>query len=392
MDFRNLTPFSVMEYAMDDKQNERHRVVAMKTGFRLVKDACGRWQAQLMENPVLPLCVEDEFFAELNSSPVLRESDLAPLKPACDIIVNGTAYTPDGIALTEMTAGVFMRAPSGEVLLDKKLRITGPRFYRQHGVTGQWYETEPEPFTSLPLDYRYAFGGECRVEEDSEFAERIPHEFRLSDAQRGEHPDKDSPPLAHITCPVNPLGRGYAQRWYLRSCEIKQVEAPRITAADSPFTLQHFLHTLDGQADWFSPAFQPAGFGAIGRTWWPRLLLAGTWDREWLDTQYPDLPDDFDFGYWNCAPHDQQILYPEPGPECVLTGFRPDGDIHFTLPAHQGRILLRVPTGQRVPLPMWLDTLEINTDALTVALTWRFLLPGSTPVRVMEARYRTRSV
>ena len=55
MEFRNLTPFSVMEYAMDDKHNERHRVVVMKTGFRLVQDAAGQWQKQLMEHPALPL-------------------------------------------------------------------------------------------------------------------------------------------------------------------------------------------------------------------------------------------------------------------------------------------------------------------------------------------------
>lgn len=41
---------------------------------------------------------------------------------------------------------------------------------------------------------------------------------------------------------------------------------------------------------------------------------------------------------------------------------------------------------------MMLDTVEIDTDALLVALTWRFLLPGNTPpVRVLEARYRTGS-
>ncbi|EEM8095967.1 DUF2169 domain-containing protein [Salmonella enterica] len=391
MEFRNLTPFSVMEYAMDDKLDERHRVVAMKTGFRLMQDAEGQWQTQLMENPPLPLCVEDEYSGEINRSPVLRESDLAPLKPACDIIVNGTAYTPGSIAVPEMTAGVLIRAPSGEVVLNKKLRITGQRFYRRQAITGQWHETEPEPFTSLPLDYRYAFGGECRVEADSENAKRIPDAFRLTDAQRSEHPDKDTPPLAHTVCPVNPLGLGYTQPWYLQTCKIQQVEAPRIIAVDSPFTLQHFTDLLDDNADWFAPAFQPAGFGCITRTWLPRLLLAGTYDQEWLETQHPDLPDDFDFGYWNCAPHDQQILYPEPGSEFVLTGFHPEGDIHFSLPAHQGRILLRVPTGQRIPLPMWLDTLEIDTNTLTVALTWRFLLPGSVPVRVMEARYRTRS-
>ena len=156
-------------------------------------------------------------------------------------------------------------------------------------------------------------------------------------------------------------------------------------------TLKQFVACFDGKADWFTPEFQPAGFGCLGRAWLPRLPLAGTYDQQWLETQHPDLPDDFDFNYWNCAPDDQRIPYPEPGPAFVLTGFHPDSDIHFTLPPHQGRILLRTPTGQRVPVPMWLDTLEIDTDALTAALTWRFLLPGDVPVRVMEARYRTRS-
>lgn len=389
MEFRNLTPFSVMEFAMDDKHNERHRVVAMKTGFRLVQDAEGLWQAQLMENPVLPLCVEDEYAGELNISPVLRESDLAPLKPACDIIVNGTAYTPGGITASEMTAGILMRSPSGEVLVDKKLRITGKRYYQRQGLTGQWYQTEPEPFTSLPLDYRYAFGGECRVEADSEHAERTPEEYRLTDAQRREHPDQKNPPLAHMACPVNPLGLGYSQQWYLRTCGIQQIEAPRIIAVDSPFTLKHFTSCLDGKADWFALEYQPAGFGILGRAWLPRLPLAGTYDQQWLENRHPGLPDDFDFGYWNGAPHNQQIQYPKPGPEFVLTGFRPEGDIRFTLPAHQAAVLLRMNIGGLIPQLLWIDTLAINTDTLTVAVTWRYLLSIHEDIRVMEARYCT---
>ncbi|WP_318364569.1 DUF2169 domain-containing protein [Enterobacter sp.] len=392
MEFRNLTPFAAMQYAMDDRHGERHRVVVMKTGFRLIQDEKGRWQTQLMENPALPLCTEDVFAGELNRSPVLRESDLAPLKPACDILVNGTAHTPGGIAVPEMTAGLLMRSPAGEVLADKKLRITGPRFYRQQAVTGQWYETEPEPFTTLPLDHRYAFGGECRVEAGSRYADRIPEAHRLTGAQRQAHPDKDNPPLAHTVCPVNPLGQGYSQAWYLKACSLRQVDAPRILAAASPFTLNEFVACLDGHADWSAPAFQPAGFGCISRSWLPRLPLAGTYDRHWLATRHPGLPDDFDFRYWNGAPRDQQIPFPLPGASFVLTGFRPEGELRFTLPAHQGRILLRTVSGHRLSLPMLTDTLEIDTDALTVALTWRFLLPGNTPpVRVLEARYSTRS-
>lgn len=41
MEFRNLTPFSVMEYAMDDKHGKRYHVIAMKTGFRLMQTLKG---------------------------------------------------------------------------------------------------------------------------------------------------------------------------------------------------------------------------------------------------------------------------------------------------------------------------------------------------------------
>lgn len=387
MEFRNLTPFSVLEYAMDDRHNERHRVVAMKIGFQLTRNAEGECQAQLMENPVLPLCVEDEFAEEINVSPVLRESDLAPLKPSCDIIINGTACTPGGVAVPEMTVSVLMRSPSGEIILDKKLQVTGKRFYQRHALTGQWSETEPEPFTTLPLDYRYAFGGECRVEAGSEYASRIPEHYRLTDAQRHEHPDQDKPPLAHVVCEVNPLGLGYTQPWYMRACDIQQVEAPRIIATDSPFTLKQFVACLDGKADWFAPEFQPAGLGCISRTWLPRLPLAGTYDQEWLENRHPGLPDDFNFSYWNCAPRNQQIPFPAPGSTLTLQGLHPDGDITFTLPAGRAGILLRMNTGECVPQMMWVDTLHIDTGALTVEQTWRYLMPVGSPVRVIEARY-----
>lgn len=387
MEFRNLTPFSVMEYAMDDKQDERHHAIVMKIGFRLVKGDDGRWSTRLIENPALPLCLTDEFSGEINHSPVLRESDLAPFKPACDVIVNGTAYTPGGEASPEMTAAVLIRASDGKVLLDKKLRISGRRFYRQQPLTQRWYETEPEPFTSLPLDYRYAFGGECRIEADSEYADRIPQDFLLTDAQRNEHPEKNNPPLAHTVCPLNPLGLGYMPSWYFNACDLREAEAPQIASPDAPFTLEHFLDVCSGEADWSAAALQPAGFGAVGRTWQPRLPLAGTYDENWLKKRHPALPEDFNFRYWNCAPQDQQIPFPAPGATVTLSGLRPDGDITFALPNNQALILLRMQTGEMVPQLMWTDTLLIDTEALTVEQTCRYVLPVKSSVRVMEARY-----
>lgn len=392
MEFRNLTPFSAMEYAMDDKHGKRHHVVAMKTGFSLVPDADGQWRTVVMDYPALPLSPEDKFIGEMNASSVIMESDLAPLKPACDIIVNGTVHAPEGIAVSEMTVGILIRALSGDIVLDKTLRVTGKRFYQRPILTGQWYETEPEPFTALRLDYRYAFGGECRVDADSEYAEHIPDACRLTEQQRAGHPDGDNPPLAHVVCPVNPLGLGYTQRWYLHACHQHQVEAPRIVAVNSPFTLQHFVEALEGNADWSAPAFQPAGLGCISRTWLPRLPLAGTYDLNWLENHHPALPEDFNFRYWNAAPQDQQIPFPHPGATITLYGFRPEGDITFTLPANRASILLRMESGEWIPQMMWTDTLLIDTNALTVVQIWRYLLPHNLSVRVMEARYHEAGV
>ncbi|WP_137474119.1 DUF2169 domain-containing protein, partial [Escherichia coli] len=64
----------------------------------MVKIEDVHWTAKMVEYLSLPLSWEGTLSGEMNRSPVLSESDLAPLKPACDIIINGTAYTPGGIA------------------------------------------------------------------------------------------------------------------------------------------------------------------------------------------------------------------------------------------------------------------------------------------------------
>ncbi len=391
MEFRNLTPFSAMEYAQDNKEGIRFHVVAMKTAFQLEQGRDGQWQTVLLTTPVQPLNLEDTFSGAVNASSVLCESDLTFLKPACDVIVNGSAFTPKGVPMAHSFARVRLQSCSGEILLDKSVQVTGRRFYRRERLTGQWYESEPERFTSLKLDYRYAFGGECRIDADSKYAASIPESVRLSDEQRAGHPDTTHPPLAHAFCSYNPLGLGYSPSWFLHACDIHQVEAPRILSTENPFALKHFI---DAQKEnhWAVPEFRPAGFGIVGRTWLPRRSLAGTYDRAWLEHEHPALPKDFDFRYWNGAPLDQQIPYPTPGAGVCLSGFHADGDIAFTLPRGQAEILLRLNTGELIPQRMWIDTLHIDADARRVALTWRFMLPVAPDIRVIEARYAAEGV
>ncbi|HEX4504038.1 MAG TPA: DUF2169 domain-containing protein [Scandinavium sp.] len=389
MEFRNLTPFSTLQYTMLDAQDVEHYVIAMKVGFRLERTHEGSFITRIMDNPSMPLCMLDEYAGEINHSQVLQESDLAPFKPRCDVIVNGTAYAPAGSTTTEMMVGLKLLTNENHVLLDKHLCITGDHFFNRHSVSGQWSLTAETPFTSLPLDYQYAYGGECKIGKESEAAKFVPEKYHLTEQQQAEHPEADNPPLAHSACMSNPRGRGYVTLWYQQATQTSKIPAPNITDPNAPFTLTSFLASLDPHADLTVAEYQPAGLGILARSWQPRLKKAGTYDRQWLDTRHPRLPTDFDFGYWNAAPPDQQIPYPPPGIRLELKGLHPRGDIQIQLPPHRAAVLLRMTDGTLIPQLMHADTLIVDTEKLTVALTWRYLIKADAPLRVIEARYMT---
>lgn len=387
MEFRNLTPFSTLCYKMLDTQNTEHHVVAMKVGFLLERTAGGAVIARIMEDPVMSLCMQDE----CSGLQVLQESDLSPFKPRSDVIVNGTACAPDGIPVAEIPVSLRLLTADRQVLLDKQCLVTGERFFIRHPLTGQWSLSEPEPFISLPLHYQYAFGGECRIDKGSDAAEAVPEKYRLTPQQQAEHPQPDNPPVAHTACPTNPSGMGFVERWYADATRQQRFPAPRIIDPRHPFTPDSFSRCLTGQADFSDAEFQPAGFGFMGQSWQPRLAKAGTYDQRWLDTRHPGLPKDFDFSYWNGAPEDQQIPYPAPGLRFELKGLHPQGVISGQIPAHQAVVLLRMVDGALVPQWMVPDTLILDTEKMTLAVTWRYRISTSAPLRVIEARYITEN-
>jgi len=139
---------------------------------------------------------------------------------------------------------------------------------------------------------------------------------------------------------------------------------------------------------------RPAGFGALGRAWSPRLPRAGTYDADWLAHRHPGLPEDFDFRYWNGAPDDQQTDYLPPGGRVELWHLADprlsrSGYCRVDLPAHRPFVLARLDSGVMLPLPMLTDTAVIDTDAGLVTLTHRTWIASGTPVRVAEARFET---
>ncbi|KVL70294.1 hypothetical protein WL80_24175 [Burkholderia ubonensis] len=180
---------------------------------------------------------------------------------------------------------------------------------------------------------------------------------------------------------------------------IKQLRAPQIEARDEPITLldvvEHAKSGLDAQQMAVAAAayqMAPAGLGAMGRAWTPRLQRAGTYDVAWLEARWPNLPADFDFGYWNGAPDDQQIPWPKPGAVFELVNLaHPEntrsGLLKTRLPPHRAIAALRYISGAIVPVEMQLDTMLVDTDEMQILLTWRANFPLQPEVRVCEARF-----
>lgn len=378
MEFRNRTPFAALNFKMLDKDGEEHDVIALKAGYQLIKTANGDYRADLLDTEPVPLCMEDKYSGEVNASSVYQESDLAPYKPLCDVIINGTAKAPDGVAVTSFPVGIKLTDRDGRLLLYKRLRICGPRYYNGRSLS------EPQPFTELKLGYEQSFGGECRIDE--EHGHSLAATYRLTESQRLQHPDKEHPPLAHSVCEANPTGVGFIEPWYAAALNIKEYPAPRIESFAAPFSAAVFKQMLDGRQPKDSPALRPYGFGIIGRAWQPRRAKAGTYDKKWLAERHPYLPDDFDFNYWNGAPEDQQIAYPY-GLHIELENLTPDKLLRVDLPHHRALLLLRMNNGSLIPRPMVLDTLIIDSDRLLITTTYRTILETDISVRVTEVRF-----
>ncbi|OYU06033.1 MAG: hypothetical protein CFE47_17930 [Pseudomonas sp. PGPPP1] len=433
MEFRNLTPFDAMCFSALGLDDQEYPVLVMKVGYRLlpIEGHAGQFQAEVLDENPLPLCSADRYYGEEGTSSVCEESDLAPFKPRCDVIVVGNAYAPQGQPNAHWTAGLrisvpvappstdvplptplspgerlteyqladwqtarqeaFKRranAPTRMYFLDKHLKFIGPRQFH-HSLFGGWQLADPKPATSVPLRWEYAFGGSSVVVNP-------------------EHAvDANTPPyLLNEVCYSNPLGRGWIEKrqedlGYQLDKPLRELPAPQIEPIDRPvWRLDRAKHP-EGELDAHGMAQvaagyknQPAGFGVLGRAWAPRLPLAGSYDETWQRERWPGLPRDFDFAYWNGAPVDQQIEFPPPAFRLELFNLTdhsltPDGSLCVELPGHRPFVLLRLHNGAMLPLPMLTDTLRIDTEAMTLALSHRVSLPNHLDIRVLEARFET---
>jgi len=365
MEFRNLTPFAAQCFATLDESDQEYRVVALKVGYQMVIDpATGLARLDVMDDDPVGLCYSDEHTGEPGRSSVYRESDLAPFKPRCDVILQGQAWAPFGKSAKEWPAKLALRRAGDRqapLMLDKKLLISGPQtFYKDY--IG-WGLHERQPATQVRLDWAYTFGG----------SSQIPNPRYAEDPSQPER-------LLNEVCYSNPLGTGWLHKdhrkvaWSASLPRPDNLPAPQISYPGESFKPPLLVRHPRGEPDARAMAViaqgyghRPAGFGILGRAWAPRLQKAGTYDQKWLDERWPLLPRDFGFAYWNGAPEDQQTDYPPPDaviellnllpPECSPHGF-----VRAPLPGHRAFVLAWLANGGALPLNAVIDTLWIDTD------------------------------
>jgi hypothetical protein len=268
----------------------------------------------------------DEFTGEPGLSATRVESDYAHQKPFCDVLVNGCAYSPTGDPVEKVVVGLY----TGSV--QKSFEVVGDRFW-DDALSGLTH-TPPVPFTSMPLFYDRAYGGMDTVQQEDGLQTRAYAE--------------------------NPVGAGY----YPLS------RGKALTGKPLANTQQ-----IGSPVDRLAGDYRPMALGSVSRNARSRVRYAGTYDQNWLNTQFPFFPVDFDSRYFQSASIDQQMPYPRGGEQVVLENLSASGRMSFRLPAMQVPVLFLPYRGREMELEARMDTVVIEPDANRVLLTWRAFLP-----------------
>jgi hypothetical protein len=322
MDLVNATGMSAA-FTMGLDPDGTERIVVVVKGTFLLPSREG---VPALAETSDPLVFADTFTGKPGFSAVIYESDFAPFKPRCDVLLVGSAYAPNGRETTSVTVG--MRVGS----MTKGFEVVGDRHWTV-GIGGI-APSRPKPFTSLPITYDRAFGG-------------------------ANEPSSEGPALRNAYAP-NPVGVGYFKR--ARDEDVLAKPVPNTQEVNDP------VSSPKGR-------YRPMSFGPIGRNFESRIPLAGTYDQDWLDNVFPFLPANFDVGYYQAAPVDQQIPYPAGGELVQLLNLTPKEQIPFHLPTLPMPVEFSNTSYERVEKEAVLDTIVLEPDHGKLQLVWRASLP-----------------
>lgn len=296
-------------------------VIVVKGTFQLPRNG----EALRLHEMQQPLVMADTFTGEAGLSAPYHEVDFAPRKPRCDVLLQGSAYAPQGRPVSRVPVGLRIGQWS------KSFAVVGDRHW-QSGLAGIT-ASEPVPFSVQNIGYDVAFGG---------------RDLRGDD------------PAGHAAYAANPVGQGFH----------KQLKGAWVDGSPMPNTeeLNRRVATPEGN-------YAPMAYGPLGRAWEPRMGFAGTYDQRWLDDYFPFLPPDFDDQYYQAAPRDQQLPQAPGEQEVSLVNLTPDGARTFMLPHFEAPIHIFTRGGGREDVNASLDTVFFEPDLERFTMTWRACRP-----------------
>lgn len=322
MDFVNKSPVKAGWTMGFDRDGRELLIVAVKATFA-IPDYSN--QAPVLAKEQAPLTEADVFTGEPGFSSTLYETDYAHRKPKCDVLLNGTAYAPKHQKVERLTVSLQVGS------MVKSFDVVGNRRW-QAGMLATT-ASRIEPFSQMPISYDNAFGGTDKSKED---------------------------PLTFRYYPTNHAGKGFHEY-----TDAKYVDGKLLPNTEET---GHVVTSPRGK-------YKPMAFGAIGRAWQQRAKYAGTYDQKWIEEQAPFWPADFDYRYFQSAPEDQQIPYPQGDEEVVLRNLTPPGLTRFNLPKLRMPVVLIPAMDRERPAETVIDTVLIEPDKKRFMLTWRASVP-----------------
>lgn len=302
---------------MIDKDGYEHVMTILKGTFRIAAD--GTPSPAPVQVPVL---AADEPRGAPEASSTRYEHDFVLRKPMCDVVVNGSAWGPRG-APTKSTDVRLVFAG-----IDKTLRVYGDRVWKST-VNGSFRVGAPKPFERIPLHWEHSYGGQ-------DFPPDNRHAWAYE--QR------------------NPVGRGTLG---LHSIH-KRAGSLLPNVEDPNELIEHPRQTP-----------KPVGFGFVGRGWQPRLALAGTFGDNWVEERFPFFPSDFDERYYQGAPSDQWVVFPQGGECGWISNASSSGLFQFEIPSLAVPVVIESYAYPEDHYKARIDTVIIEPDARRIIVSWR---------------------
>ena len=247
-------------------------------------------------------------------------------KQGAEVLVAGSAYSPDGEPVTEME----VRLQCGSI--NKTLQVIGERSWR-YGLMPLQQIDKPQPFTQMPLDLSRAWGGEQNV--------------------------------------LNPVGRGYTDSRLPALFKRNEGEMPNVQFPGEKLKPGRAKH-------------QPAGFGPLPIGVKQRQQYTGTYNQKWLKEDFPGLARDIDWRFFNMAPQDQWLSEPFQGGErFLIEGMHPQlAKLEGQLPTSKPRAFVGNTQEPCREVELKADTLWLLPSEKLAVLVWH----GETEVTQSDAQ------